>query len=241
MRNDTVEQQARHGEQGFVLVLAMVVLLMLTLIGLASLSSSNLETMVASNDWAAKRALYKSESGLEMGIEALEYNFSCGPFTAKNLGGDSQPLNLLTVDNSDLKFVERAKVERDFLGTHGVSLPHPQYPGDAERQLCWASSDPFSLLNNPANPVYPTAAACVAGAAAEHTNIGMHGEKVEDAGEANPQGGGYAGIGASPGGSVSYHHQIYARNINNGGSGAEATLRAHWRHKGGREDAGICR
>ncbi len=241
MQNDTVEKRARHGERGFVLVLAMVVLLMLTLIGLAALSNSNVETMVASNDWAAKRALYKAESGLEMGIEALEYNYSCSSFTAANLGGNTPPLNLLTVVDSDPKFAEKGKVERDFLTAHGVSLPHPQYPGDTERQLCWASSDPFSRLNNPADPVYPTAAACVAGAAAEHTNIGMYGEMVADEGESMQQGGGYAGIGVSPGGSVSYHHQVYARNINNGGGGAEATLQVLWRHKGGREDPGICR
>lgn len=231
----------KQDERGFALVFALVVLMILTLLGIAALNRSNVESMIATNDWVAKRALYKAESGADIGIQTLEYNFACGPLEAADLGAGKRPLNLLTIGEKQPKFLERKKVEDDYHSAHGVRLPQPQYPRDTERSLCWASSDPFTQLKNPSAKVLPNATDCQTGSGAEHTNVAMHGIREEDPGDSSSISEGYEGA-VSPGGSnLSYRHAIYARNINNGGSGAETTILVHWRHKVGMENTETCR
>ena len=44
----------KQDERGFALVFALVVLMILTLLGIAALNRSNVESMIATNDWVAK-------------------------------------------------------------------------------------------------------------------------------------------------------------------------------------------
>lgn len=53
-------------EKGFVLVLSMLMIVVLTLIGLASMSSSIFEIKLAGNDLLKKQAFYNAESGLNL-------------------------------------------------------------------------------------------------------------------------------------------------------------------------------
>ena len=71
-------QKCLKNEGGFVMVVALMTLVILTLIGIAGLDTSIFEEQIAGNDWGAKQTFYKSDGGTELGSELLEYNFSCG-------------------------------------------------------------------------------------------------------------------------------------------------------------------
>ena len=74
-----------NNEKGFVMVVALMILVILSLIGIAGLDTSMFEEQIAGNDWSAKRTFYKSDGGTELGSELLEYNFSCGPITSTKI------------------------------------------------------------------------------------------------------------------------------------------------------------
>ncbi len=72
-----VFKKISNDEDGFVLVTAMMVMVILTLIGIAGLNTSMFEEQIAGNEWNAKRSFYKADGGLSVGYELVEQNFSC--------------------------------------------------------------------------------------------------------------------------------------------------------------------
>ncbi len=75
-----------NNEDGFVMVVALMILVILTLIGTAGLETSSFEEQIAGNDWMAKQTFYKGDGGTEIGSEVLEYNFSCGDVKQTKVG-----------------------------------------------------------------------------------------------------------------------------------------------------------
>ena len=61
-----------NNEDGFVLVTAMMVLVMLTLIGTSALNTTTMEFQITGNDILAKRNFYIAESGWNCGFQWLE-------------------------------------------------------------------------------------------------------------------------------------------------------------------------
>ena len=64
----------RHGrisERGVVLVLALILLLVLTLIGISAISTTTFETGLSGNERAGTQAFYASEGVIQMGLDQL--------------------------------------------------------------------------------------------------------------------------------------------------------------------------
>ena len=203
---------AKHArdEGGYVLVLALLTLLILTLIAIGGLTSSSFESTIAGNDWRAKRSFYKAESGTELGAELLEYNFSCGAINSAKITGN------LAVYTPEL--------------FHNTDKPADLPPTSAStRDVCWASA-------NPANPVL---ADCAANSNAEQTDIVVYGDRDFDPGSAIQMAAGYEGRGKSAAaGGVSYTHQIIANNTL--ADASSAAVQIEWRHVVGMEDSASC-
>lgn len=182
MDSVTIKKEKR-GQGGYVLVLALLTLLILTLLAIAGLTSSSFESTIAGNDWRAKQTLYKAEGGTELGIEMLEYNFACGSIAVPRF------TNTVQVDTP-----------RPF---HNDAAPTPPYPTAAARDICWPSEDTSN----------PNVADCVAGANAEQTNISIFGQTELAPGSAIQMAAGYEGRGkgAASGGAIQ-RHQIVSRN-----------------------------
>ena len=66
-----------HGEQGFVLITALLVMLVLTIIGIATTTNTSLELQIAGNDKVHKQTFYSAEAGAILGAELLEQNMNC--------------------------------------------------------------------------------------------------------------------------------------------------------------------
>jgi len=69
-------------EQGFVLVAALLVMLVLTILGISTTTNTTIELQIAGNDKVSKITFYEAEGGAMLGSELLEQNYSCpGGFT----------------------------------------------------------------------------------------------------------------------------------------------------------------
>jgi hypothetical protein len=66
-----MSNQALANQHGTVLVVALLILLVLTLIGLGSIFSSTFETKIAGNERFGNSAFYASKGGAQVGINRL--------------------------------------------------------------------------------------------------------------------------------------------------------------------------
>lgn len=66
-----------RNEDGFVLVTGLMILLVLTLLGLAATTNTTIELQIAGNDRLHKQTFYAAEAGAIFGSELLEQNLNC--------------------------------------------------------------------------------------------------------------------------------------------------------------------
>jgi hypothetical protein len=65
-------KQIRNNEQGFVLILALVMLVVLTIIGIAATNTTIIELQISGNDKTAQMAFYGADAGNELAKELIE-------------------------------------------------------------------------------------------------------------------------------------------------------------------------
>ena len=71
----TMVQLKRQGEGGFMLVICLLLLLMLSLIGIASITTSNSDMKVSGNEINQTGAFYAAESGLEQAAATIKSSY----------------------------------------------------------------------------------------------------------------------------------------------------------------------
>ena len=72
-----IRMQHIQDEQGFVLVAALMIMLVLTILGISTTLNTSTELQIASNDKVHKITFYGAEGGAALGSELLEQNFNC--------------------------------------------------------------------------------------------------------------------------------------------------------------------
>ncbi len=60
-------ETAKKGERGAALVIAILVLAILTVIGIALMLITSTETRIAANEWSVNRGFYSSDAGVRWG------------------------------------------------------------------------------------------------------------------------------------------------------------------------------
>ena len=76
----------RMDDKGIVLVIALLMLLVLTLLGISSVSSSIFETNISGNDRVGADAFYAAEAGVHVGLDQLP---STDPIARTKVGEES--------------------------------------------------------------------------------------------------------------------------------------------------------
>jgi Tfp pilus assembly protein PilX len=71
-----------NNEKGSLMVIAVVILMLLTVIGISMTNTTSIELQIAGNDRLSKRAFYAADAGTELGIELLEQNIDAGGFAS---------------------------------------------------------------------------------------------------------------------------------------------------------------
>jgi hypothetical protein len=75
----------RSNEKGSTLIYSVLILLLLTVIGIAATNTSTIEILISGNDKAHKMAFHQADGGIEVGIELLEQNIKLAGFDATDL------------------------------------------------------------------------------------------------------------------------------------------------------------
>ena len=86
-----------NNSNGGVTIAALLILAVLTIIGISSISTSNMEVQIATNDKVHKMAFYAADGGAELGTELLELNIAC----PSGFASDNLPINNVTVVDRD--------------------------------------------------------------------------------------------------------------------------------------------
>lgn len=137
-------QYSVQNEEGFVLVVALMILVILSLIGIAGLTTSTFEKQIAGNDWNAKRTFYRADGGLSQGIELIEQNLACGNGFNNGAGVNvliEDQFFVLEQDGNNLRFSGNKALDKDtlikadrkcFLNPATEQLFDVVYPADAD-------------------------------------------------------------------------------------------------------------
>jgi Tfp pilus assembly protein PilX len=90
-RGDFMEEVSRLKEDdGYVLVVALILLVLLTVIGISASRTSEIDLQIAGNEKFQKMAFYAADGGTEAGIELLEQNIELRGFSAVPVGSAPQ-------------------------------------------------------------------------------------------------------------------------------------------------------
>ena len=79
----------RHlsNEHGYAIGITMLILAVLVIIGVASISTSNVELQIATSDARHKIAFHEADGATEFGAELIGQNISCAGFQSSTLTG----------------------------------------------------------------------------------------------------------------------------------------------------------
>ncbi len=112
-----------NNPNGGVTIAALLILAVLTIIGISSISTSNMEVQIATNDKIHKMAFYAADGGAELGTELLELNIAC----ASGFANDNLQINNVTVVDKD--FWMQDDEPKDGFGNVAA------YPSDTEQDV----------------------------------------------------------------------------------------------------------
>jgi len=91
-----------NNEKGSLMVIAIIILMLLTLIGIAITTTASLEMQIASNDRLHKMAFYAADGGIDIGAELLEQNLGCSGGFAPTIGTDQTNVGSVRVTDLTL-------------------------------------------------------------------------------------------------------------------------------------------
>lgn len=115
--------QMQKCEEGFVLVTALIIMLVLTIIGIAATTNTSLELQIAGNNKVHNESFYGAEATANLGAELLEQNLNCAAgFSSENIGSQGN----IVVDSSHSKFYTNPyPAEADILDTSLADIKFP--------------------------------------------------------------------------------------------------------------------
>lgn len=214
------KQQLHLNEEGFVLVVTLLIMVVLTIIGVAMNRSTTTELLIAGNDKVHKQSFTEADGGTEFAAEILELNIGCLEFASSGAesvlitdpedSGDNNALQLdgvIGIDSGSLK-----------LWQNGVGHWSDQvgitYPADDQRDMWFP-------------PTYT--------AGEPHTNITVEGEANFAEGSSIILAAGYLGLGRGMGsGGIVMNYEVHSQHL--GLRDSESVIRVQWRHVVGNED-----
>ena len=193
-------------EKGFALVLALMIMVILTLIGISATRLSQIEIRISGNERLSKKTFYGADGGTETGIELLEENISCPQGFTPNTSVNSR--TIVGTETLNLAFWQQEDPP---------SVHEDEYPSDTYRDITL----PPRTGNPPESP-------------ARHTNITVFGVPELSTGSAIQIAAGYEGKGKGfAGGGAEIVYDIYSQHL--GANDSEAIVRLQWQHIIGQE------
>lgn len=210
------------GQDGFVLVISLFVLVVLTVIGISATKTTDIELRISGNDKVITQTFYQADGAIETAINMIEENLSCPNGFSGDAVNNNEDLflQLQAVEIADLRFAyDEVPADVPHAGFTGA-LSEAVYSTDDVRsiRICIDSSNP-----NDTDP---------------HSNMTVYGITALAPGSAIQMASGYEGKGHGVGGGGAYlAEKTYSRHY--GKATSETLLHIEWKHMVGQE--GVCR
>lgn len=91
-----------RNEEGYALVVALMIMAILSLIGVFGINTSIIEQQIAGNEWNAKRTFYHADGGASLGSELLEQSFACAEGFNGGIGSQAVIENTVLVREREI-------------------------------------------------------------------------------------------------------------------------------------------
>jgi hypothetical protein len=211
-------------EDGFVLVWALLLMVVLLILGVSGIGTSVFESMMTANDALHKQSFFQADGGVNVAARLIEENVACsGGFGANSGANCLVKGNILVEKNANV-------------GTGKLDLYSNMKTGSAATNKAGVpSEDPLSPLFRDAYYFYD-GVNDPGGTLLPRTNIKTGATVVPVAGGSAGMIMGYAGWGYSaPGGGGARDYDIFSQHINVRQS--QSVVEAVWRHLVGSEGA----
>lgn len=198
-------------ERGFVLVVTLLMLLILVIIGVAALNTSNIDLNIAGNQRVHKQTFYHADAGTEIAARVIEENISCPEgFTATidtTLDGNNDAVTLANITVTNMLFAQPASDDKLPSDT-----PFTEMPSTVNREL-FLDGNSVILPN---------------------TNVRIGGITEVTEGSGLAMNAGYIGLGYSAAqGGTNILYEVNSQNL--GAVNSESVVSIRWRHMIGLE------
>lgn len=210
-------------DEGFVLILSLMILLVLSLMGVAGNNTAITEMLIAGNDSVHKQTFYSSDARTEVSSSVVEENIACITGFTVNDAPDTVIEGMIRVYASALNLWQK-----------------PLYPSKTD---CWNAVEPDSLCEEKEDGFYVAIPADTnrdmfypntANNNQPHTNITVGGKTEMTTGSALQMAAGYEGKGKGIGsGGAHLLYDIYSQHV--GLNNSEVLVHVEWRHTIGQE------
>ena len=205
----------RSGEEGFVMVASLLILLVLTMLGIAVNRNTDIEWRIAMNDRLHKQNFYAADAAAELASEALEQGVACLGFRKNATDIEGNDMMMMLGISSD----HHVAIEGNSLGF-------------------WRNYAPTGLAmpdNEKRNMVFPAVLTSdgkfdrTATNNRSHANINIGGNTGLSKGAALQMAAGYEGLGKGMGGGGAV--LTYTINVQQlGQDGTESTICVQYNH-----------
>ncbi|WP_167496423.1 PilX N-terminal domain-containing pilus assembly protein [Desulfopila sp. IMCC35006] len=197
-----MDRSVKTGEEGFILVFTLLLLVVVTLLGVSSINTSVFESSMSANDALYKRAFSEADGGANVAGVVIEENVSC----PNGFG----PMGL---------YSGAALIGGNILIGSGTHLELWKNPPAAAVKPTDTNRDAYFFYD----PTDPT------GINLPRTNITAGGETVIATGSALQMAAGYEGRGKGMAGGGAYiNYDAFSQHIGNRQS--ESIVEIDWRH-----------
>ena len=217
-----------RNDDGFVLVWALLLMVLLLILGVSGIGTSVFESMMTANDALHKQSFFQADGGVNAAAKLIEENVACAGGFGANLGANCLVEGNIVVEGN----ANVGTGNRDLYSNLKTGIP-------ATNKAGVPIEDPNPL--NPLHALYRDAyffynAADPTGTVLPRTNIKTGATVVPVAGGSSGMIMGYAGWGYSaPGGGGARDYSIFSQYINVRQS--QSIVEAVWRHLIGAEGA----
>ncbi|MCI5130407.1 MAG: hypothetical protein D3904_02520 [Candidatus Electrothrix sp. EH2] len=219
-----MKKRTTENEEGFVLVAALLILLVLTLMGIAVNRNTETEWKIAMNDRIHKETFYNADATTELVTEVLVQSIACFGFDEVDETDDvEEGVRITGAPGHDLYIEENALGFWRNYNTEGVPIPSDaDNDGSPDRHMVYPAVFPDGNFDRDKTNAQP------------HANIYIGGNTKWVGGEATQQSDGYRGKGKGLGaGGISLIYDINVQQV--GRENTESTICVQYKHRPGSE------
>ena len=220
-----------RNEEGFVLVAALLILLVLTVMGISVNRNTTTEVKIALNDRLHKETFYAADAATELATEVLVQSIACFGFDQltedQELDDIDEGMRIPGAVGHDFYIEESALGFWRNYNTEGVAIPADEDEDGIARHMVYPAvfdvdDDGERVFNREETNAQP------------HANISIGGNTKLEGGEATQQSDGYRGKGKGLGaGGISLIYDINVQQV--GRDGSESVVCVQYKHRPGAE------